>query len=536
METELKLLFPAEARALLDRHPALRGEGGEQHLVSTYHDTPDGVLAAAGLTLRVRRSGERRVQTVKALGTGEGVLARRGEWEWPLPGDEPDLSLLAGTPAGELLAGTPAGALLAGTPGAGERAPAVRLRPVFTTDVHRSTRRLLLGDAEVEAALDEGSIRAGTATEPVRELELELKSGSAAALYRVALELHGAVPLQLGVESKSARGRRLRAGERAAAVPARAPRLRRGVGAAEGLRQVVAAGLGALLRNRDAAGRGDAEGVHQMRVAARRLRAALVLFAPHLEPHAAARFGGELRRLGRVLGEARDWDVFCAETLPEVLGGAGGEAEGEAGAGNWGALLGAPAAAEREAAHARLRAELAGPALTGLALGLAAWVEGDAGGAGLHGSLAGMAPALLGRLGRRAVRRGRHPRRRSGEELHVLRKALKKLRYGADPLRDLLPRRAAKAGLKRCRAVQELLGGINDAATAVALTERLGERGGPALAPALAVVARWAEERRHAALRRLPKAWHAFRDELPFWEKVRKRFFFEKKKQKTFAR
>ena len=38
-----------------------------------------------------------------------------------------------------------------------------------------------------------------------------------------------------------------------------------------------------------------------MRVAVRYLRAALILFGHHLEPHAAARFEGELQRLGRVL-------------------------------------------------------------------------------------------------------------------------------------------------------------------------------------------------------------------------------------------
>ena len=41
--------------------------------------------------------------------------------------------------------------------------------------------------------------------------------------------------------------------------------------------------------------------MHLVRVSVRCLREALILFGHHLEPHAAARFEGELQRLGRVL-------------------------------------------------------------------------------------------------------------------------------------------------------------------------------------------------------------------------------------------
>lgn len=41
----------------------------------------------------------------------------------------------------------------------------------------------------------------------------------------------------------------------------------------------------------------------------------LILFRPLLEPHAKSRFSEALRSLGRIFGEARDWDVFCSEML-----------------------------------------------------------------------------------------------------------------------------------------------------------------------------------------------------------------------------
>src|SRR5690349_11845979 len=70
IEVELKLLFPAEARTLIETHPALTraciAPPDEQQLVSTYFDTPDHLLAGKGFTLRVRRTQNGRVQTVKA--------------------------------------------------------------------------------------------------------------------------------------------------------------------------------------------------------------------------------------------------------------------------------------------------------------------------------------------------------------------------------------------------------------------------------------------------------------------------------------
>ncbi len=56
----------------------------------------------------------------------------------------------------------------------------------------------------------------------------------------------------------------------------------------------------------------DPEAVHRMRVAARRLRCALVLFADHLPPKKCARWLKETRRLTRALGAARDTDVQLA--------------------------------------------------------------------------------------------------------------------------------------------------------------------------------------------------------------------------------
>jgi triphosphatase len=494
-ETELKLLFPFGARRRLARQLARQAgsssPAAKTRLLTTYYDTPDESLADAGISLRVRRNGDDRIQTVKTTGA-HGVAAIRGEWEWPIETETPDIGLFASAPPCARL----------------DPAVARSLAPIFVTDIQRDVRQISLDGAVIEAAVDVGSIRAGETTEVVRELELELKQGDVGALYQLALQLHTALPLQIGAESKAARGYRLRSGYGPNAVKAADLELAPSVDTASGVRQVIAAALDGLLANKSAAEAGDVEGVHQMRVAIRRLRAALVLFAPVLDPAPTARFTEELRRLGRVLGDARDWDVFCLETLPTALSD-----QTEAG---WRALLTPFATVERNAAHRRLKDELAGPALTGLVLGIAAWLDAAPAKAGEH-PLSRLAPELLDRVARKPMRRGRHIGQRSMAELHALRKSFKKLRYGVEHLAGLYKSAEVKAYLKHCKGLQELLGEINDATVAMTLTGTLS-RDRIDLVPALGVVSRWSEAHRQHALRRLQDARDGFRNAEPFWQ------------------
>ena len=58
----------------------------------------------------------------------------------------------------------------------------------------------------------------------------------------------------------------------------------------------------------------DPEELHDMRVATRRMRAAIRVFGKHLDKHEIQRFAKELRRVGRTLGAVRDLDVFRQKT------------------------------------------------------------------------------------------------------------------------------------------------------------------------------------------------------------------------------
>ncbi len=303
-EIEIKLRLPARARAALLRHPALtapRASPPETRAERTvYFDTKSGQLSAMGASLRVRRSGDGSLtQTLKLGPIARGIAARRGEWEWPIATETPDLTLLAAVEEEAIAA-------LDGP-----------LTPLCATEIERTASRIGgEGGTLIEAVIDRGRIRVGKRTVAVNEVELELKSGPPGALHRLALELAGSVPLSIEPASKAERGARLAGHQGRGAVKYEDVALRRTKSAAEAFDRILDAAIGHLRVNLEPAARGQPEGIHQLRIATRRLRAAIALFKPLLAPEAAARFNDALRRSGRVFGAARDWDVFVTETLP----------------------------------------------------------------------------------------------------------------------------------------------------------------------------------------------------------------------------
>jgi inorganic triphosphatase YgiF len=128
--------------------PETRRQGKTRRVVTTYYETPENDLARRGLTLRVRRADDKRIQTVKSVGDS-GVAKCRGEWEWPAKRATPDLGLLKNAPIAHLLA----------------EVSEDRLTPAVVTDVVRTTQNLQLDGDAVEAALDVGPIAAGKTTQ-----------------------------------------------------------------------------------------------------------------------------------------------------------------------------------------------------------------------------------------------------------------------------------------------------------------------------------------------------------------------------------
>ena len=183
-------------------------------------------------------------------------------------------------------------------------------------------------------------------------------------------------------------------------APSKPPTLRldRRTSAREGLQRIIHAGIGHLLANVPAAADRDAEGVHQVRGAIRRLRAALVLFRPHLSSQRIAPWEAELKRLGRLFGDARDWDVFCLETLAEAA------LQDQAPARR--RLLREAGETRRRRAHDRIAGELGASALPSVLLGLSVWAQDGEGALRSEARLAAVAPGLLDRLHAKTMRQG----------------------------------------------------------------------------------------------------------------------------------
>lgn len=220
-------------------------------------------------------------------------------------------------------------------------------------------------------------------------------------------------------------------------------------------------------------------GVHQSRVALRRLRSVVRLFRPVTDGPALREWDTALSAIAKALGEARDWDVFrqgTAGPLRRALPAERGLAQ----------LEGA-ARARQEAAYARLGAALGGAEFRaavwrGLALcALRPYAEpaSDAPGsavareAALRSPIRPFAAAVLQRRWRRLRKAGEAVEDLPPEALHELRLDVKKLRYAVELFAPLWSGKRPARLVRRLAALQEALGLANDAEVARALATSL---------------------------------------------------------------
>ena len=289
-----------------------------------------------------------------------------------------------------------------------------------------------------------------------------------------------------------------------------APALHDDPSVSDGLAAILSHLLDALLSWTDAIGTdGRPEAIHQARVATRRLRSALSIYAgvaPSLTPLAEP-----VRICAARLGAVRDWDVFLAGTGARLIEASGNDPRI--------APLLRASTRKRDAAAAELSTYLASPEFRrleidlGAATALRTWER--------HPDPAVTAPttpfaaSVLTRRLRRARRRARAIRTLPVEALHELRKDCKRLRYAAEFFAPAFPGRSTKLFLRRLTDLQEQLGHLNDAAASVALMAQLGRigrgyAGGMAdgLAAAAALPAR----------AHIVKSWNRFKRADPFWK------------------
>lgn len=480
-------------------------EQAETDLTSIYFDTAEQRLREARLGLRVRWNGDRYVQTLKAEGDG---LLSRPEWEQEVSGPEPDLAALVDTPLHKVLRHKD------------------ELQPLFTAAVTRQTYLVERGSSRVEIALDNGRITAPSAGDKattICEVELELKEGSADDLFALAHATAALVPLRLGVRSKAERGYSLVSGKLDRVRKAEPVPLREDMSAAEAFQSIAHACLRHMRLNEDILLKGrDADALHQVRVAIRRLRSAFSLFGDLVEDALGTRVKAELKRLTEPLGHARNLDVFLATTLPAERK----RHPDEAGLLNLETQL----EYQRTKAYEAVESLLRSPEWRALLLDLVAWINtgpwlrgDDRDGAGSPKQPAReFAARELDRRRRQVKKRGRHLDELSPEDRHQVRIAAKKLRYGAEFFARLYPNRK---GVKRHAAftkalseLQDHLGALNDIATGHEVVRDLaGEHTGASAVFAAGITAADLAARTRELLAAAAEAHEGLIDVKPFW-------------------
>lgn len=510
--TVLRLRAGAEALARLLRMPPLAFMAADAPARSVAYvviDTPRGLLRKAGLTLQVHRDGERHVQTLEVAGEGALKAAFHGR-QMPVEGfvPHPDVLKALGKELG--------------------RRKVKKLAPLFRVSAERTNLSLPAragsDGGSIAVTIEQGTLEASDRTEPLAEISLSLVEGQPGDLYQLALALHGLEPLTLETRSPVARGYTLAGAvlppwRKAESVP-----MHGAMTLDAGIAAVLGQCVDHWLVNQAAARDGrDIEGVHQMRVGLRRLRAALAFFGPWLSGGAVAGIEGDVKWMARRLGKVRDLDVLLADTLAPVCRERGGD-------GGLKRLVRVVEQRQAEA-HAKLVAAMDAPRYTTLALTVGRWLAEHGWRDGAGDTLDGpMTQAVLGALDAchdTVLQAGRDFADLDQEARHNLRLGVKRLRYAVQFVGGAFGGDLSR-WLRVLSDLQDGLGAANDAALAEMLLADAtrGKRPGRErreLATASGLVVGWWMAQAGGRETGLRETWSAFLALPPFWREERSR-------------
>jgi triphosphatase len=493
--------LPQLERALSDMAGAQPAE--RVTLTSTYYDTTAGRLKRDGLALQLRKQdGQCAPMVIMEDLKGESPLARQ-ECEDVIDGERQGLRALNGNTHLPEVFSDP------------------ELRARFTTVVQR-TVFLLEPDASTQIAgtVQAGEIQTteGNRTESICEVRLQLKRGDPAALYGTGLRLLELAPLRIEADSKAERGYRLL--ESATVKPQAQYSLPFGLkpsGTVEESLQKI--GLGCLtlfVRNERAALADVPDGVHQMRVAVRRLRSVVATMRRMLPSHQYEWVSHELRWMADVLGPARNWDVFSGDLFAPVRSALPSDRDlGE---------LSRICEDERRSAHETADAAIRSPQYTAALLKLSQWLASCSWRNQSVSEQSALLMAPIGAVALTLIQRRYKKLKKSAagfaeltfERRHEFRIAVKKLRYTIEVFKDLFDRENVAEFIRLLKPLQDDLGYANDVKVANQLLADL-QILDPAIARAAGVVLGWHDRGAADHDGKLCKHVRRFRKARPFW-------------------
>ncbi len=501
---ELEGVNAGQLQAQPEIRAHLVGSARERQLDSLYFDTPKLSLCRRNVALRLRRDGDRWLQTVKTSGSASAGLHQRDEWETPVAGDALELDRFEQPTLKKLFA---------------KNSIREALIPVFRTDFQRTSWDLEYPHGVcIEMSLDVGLIKVGERSQTISEVELELREGKPEDLLRTAIALAATLPLRLLNTSKAERGYRL--GEYIAPPgPTKAGPvdLEKKASAEQAFSAILRHGLFQLQANEPLlrAVPPLREGVHQMRVATRRMRSCLQLYRPLIPKAISGPIANNIEGITDALGPARDWDVFIEASLQPL--------DEEFPQHQSLQTLERAARDQRERAYREAIDFIAAPDYTVLLLELRLWIEERA----WRKSLSPVqiealdqrarrfAREALDRYHRRVIRQGRRFAELDAVQRDRLRIQCKQLRYAAEFFADLFGSKRSYAFTQSLAALQDVLGTLNDGRMAEHLISQIGVQGDAASAADM--VRGWTAARVRAHIDQFDLAWQHFRSIGTFW-------------------
>ena len=507
-ETELKLALDGVTAEQLQAQPEIRahavGTARERQLDNIYFDTARLLLHSRDVALRLRRDGDRWLQTVKTSGSASAGLHQRGEWETPVAGESLELDRFDHPQLKKLFE----------KPGLREA-----LTPVFRTDFQRTTWDLEYSHGvRIEIALDLGLIQAGEHSEAISEVELELIAGKPEDLLKTGRALMETLPVRLLNASKAERGYRLGEYTPPAGVTKPGPLgLQKKASAEQAFIAILRQGMFRLQANEPLvlAQPRDIEGVHQMRVATRRMRSCLQLYRPLIPKAVSVDISNGIRRVTDALGPARDWDVFIEETLQPLGQEFPNHQTLQA--------LARAAREQRETAYQEAARAIQSRDYALLLLELSLWIEqrgwrkalSRAQIKGLDQRARRFARQALDRYHKKVIRQGLRFEKLDAVQRHQLRIRCKRLRYAAEFFAELFGSKRSQAYILSLAATQDVLGVLNDGRMVEHLMAQIPTEGETTAAD---LVRGWTAANVRAHLNHFTVAWEDFSSRGLFWK------------------
>lgn len=199
-EVEIKLEFQAEYKT--PQINALEGvltalncnaDLSSKRLENAYFDTLDFQLNKHRVALRIRKKLNDQgkpvfIQTFKTAGSSESGLSKRGEWEWSLPSNNLNLSVLKNHDAWP------------------ESIKPENLLKVFETNFTRYSAQIKWKESDIEVVLDWGLVLSNGRQAKIHEIELELLDGGAEDLMSFSEHLKSHLKVSPLDISKAERG------------------------------------------------------------------------------------------------------------------------------------------------------------------------------------------------------------------------------------------------------------------------------------------------------------------------------------------